>query len=202
MGFAELIGGATVLGLIGGFELVDRSNLSLIAYSARHDPWRSWIGASLAFVLVSAIAVFIGALLLGFLGADHREEVRAGGGAILIAYAVYLWLHLDRAEGPEPAPTGRSTMTGAFLLIFLLELGDTTMILQVILVANFGVAVVFGAGATALVLVAALACFVGSRIGARIPRRTLDRALVIILLIVGAGTIVYAGVSGLAGSIG
>jgi putative Ca2+/H+ antiporter (TMEM165/GDT1 family) len=202
LGSSELLGVATVLALIGGFELVDRSNLSLIAYASRHDPLGSWIGASLAFASVSAIAVGVGALLLGLLGAGHLAEIRTGGGAILIAYALYLLVHLDRVEGPEPSPGAHSAIAGAFLLIFLLELGDTTMILQVILVANFGVAVVFGAGALALILIAALGCFVGSRIGARVSRRTLDRAIVIILLIVGAGTVVYAWVPGLAGPLG
>ncbi|MHB1434615.1 MAG: TMEM165/GDT1 family protein [Thermoplasmata archaeon] len=202
MGLAELIGVATVFALIGGFELVDRSNLSLIAYSSRHDPLGSWIGASLAFVAVSAIAVSVGALLLGILGVGRLGDVRAGGGAILIAYALYLWFHLDEVEGKAPAPSSRSTILGAFLLIFLLELGDTTMILQIILVANFGVAVVFGAGASALVLVAALGCFVGSRFGSHLSRRTLDRAIVAILLIVGAGTVVYGLAPGLVGPFG
>lgn len=202
MGPTDLLGAATVLALIGGFELVDRSNLSLIAYASRHDPLGSWIGASLAFVSVSAIAVSVGALLLGLLGAGHLSQIRAVGGAILIAYALYLWFHLDRVEGKEPTPAARSTIVGAFLMVFLLELGDTTMILQVILVANFGVAVVFGAGATALVLVAALGCFVGSRIGSRLSRRTLDRAIVVILLIVGIGTVVYGLAPGFTGPLG
>jgi len=202
LGSAGLLGIATVLALIGGFELVDRSNLSLIAYASRHDPWDSWIGASLAFVSVSAIAVSVGALLIGVLGPGRLGEVRAGGGAILIAYALYLWRHLDRVEGPAPAPGARSALVGAFLLVFLLELGDTTMILQIILVANFGVAIVFGAGATALVLVAALGCFLGSRIGLRVSRHALDRAIVAILMIVGAGTVLYGLAPGLFGAIG
>jgi putative Ca2+/H+ antiporter (TMEM165/GDT1 family) len=202
MGPSDVVAFFTVLTLVGGFEIVDRSNLSLIAFSSRHNALRSWIGAAAAFVSVSAIAVTAGAVLLHSLGPGHIGEIRAAGGLVLIGYAIYLLFHIDRVEGSEPPRSAATPILGAFLLIFFLELGDTTMILEVILVANFGIVIVFAGGAIALALVAALGCFVGSRIGPRISKRRMDRLVVAILMAVGVLTVLYGLAPGLWGPLG
>jgi uncharacterized membrane protein YfcA len=48
------------------------------------------------------------------------------------------------------------------------------------------------AAALALLTVAAVACLIGSRLGARIEPKHLDRIVIIILTIVGIVTILYA----------
>jgi Ca2+/H+ antiporter, TMEM165/GDT1 family len=180
---------AVVVGVIGGIELLDRTFFSLIAFASKHPPFPSWAGAASAFLGTSALSVVIGGTLES---AFHRELVwvRVGGGVILLAYATYLYLV---PEKDRPSPSGRTAFAGAFLLIFLLELGDTTMIFTIIFAVEFGdLVVVFAAAALALASIAALACLLGSRLGARVEPRLLERVVVVILAVAGALTILIA----------
>lgn len=180
---------AFVFAFIGGIELLDRTSFALIAFSSKHPPLPSWAGAALAFVFTSAIAVIVG----GTLETTFHQElvwVRVGGGVVLLAYAGYLALVPEHERQP---PGGRSTFATAFILIFLLELGDTTMIFTILFAVEFGtLLVVFVAAALALSSVAAFSSTLGSRLGARVEPRLLERVVVIILTVAGVLTILYA----------
>ncbi|MFZ0829617.1 MAG: TMEM165/GDT1 family protein [Thermoplasmata archaeon] len=187
-----------VFAFIGGLELVDRTSFALIAFSSKHPALPSWAGAATAFVATSTIAVVVGGSLED---AFHRELfwVRVGGGIVLLAYASFLLLVPEHDRQP---PTGRSAFAGAFLLIFLLELGDTTMIFTILFAVEFGnLIVVFAAAALALASVAAFASFLGSRLGVRVEPRALERLVIVILVIAGVLTILYALDPGLFGGI-
>ena len=178
-----------VFAVIGGTELVDRTNFALIGLAARHHPVQVWIGAAAAFVLTTALAIAIGAALLAVLG-GHVVYLRLGGGVFLLAYAGYL---LVVPESDRRPPTGRSILTTTFLLIMLLEIGDTTMIFTIVFVSTMPNALVVGvAAALALCAVAGSASLIGSRLGARVEPAKLDRVVVVVLLVVGVLTIVYA----------
>ncbi len=187
-----------VFAVIGGLELLDRTCFALIAYSARHPALQAWAGAAAAFLGTTAIAVVVGGT---FETAFHRELVwvRVGGGVVLIAYAAYLLLAHEKDRAP---PSGRSAFAAAFLLIFLLELGDTTMIFTILFAVEFGnLPVVFAAAALALACVAAFAALLGSRLGARVEPRLLERLVVVILVAAGILTILYALDPGLFGGV-
>src|SRR5579859_1728783 len=180
---------AFVFAFIGGLELLDRTSFALIAFSSKHPAFQTWAGAALAFLGTTAISVAVGGTLES---AFHQQLmwVRVAGGIVLLAYAAYLLFVPEQDRQP---PTGRSAFATVFILIFLLELGDTTMIFTILFAVEFGnLAVVFAAAALALAAVAAFACFVGSRLGARVERRILERLVVAILTISGALTILYA----------
>ena len=178
-----------VFPFIAGLELLDRTNFSLIAYSSKHPAFPSWVGAAAAFLVTTTIAVVVGGSLEA---AFHRELtwVRVGGGLVLLGYAAYLVLVPEKDRQP---PTGRSTIAAAFLLIFLLELGDTTMIFTILFAVEFGnLLLVFAAAALALASVAAFGAYLGSRLGARVEPRVLERVVVVILAVAGVLTILYA----------
>jgi putative Ca2+/H+ antiporter (TMEM165/GDT1 family) len=178
-----------IYAVIGGLELTDRTNFALIGFAARHPPLPTWAGAAAAFVATSALAVAIGAALVGVL---HNEilYLRLGGGLLLLGYAGYLWW---TPEEERKVPGARSAAVAAFILIFLLELGDTTMIfLATFVFLTPDPLLVFAAGALALSTVAASASVIGSKLGARVEPRVLDRVVVGILLVVGVVTILYA----------
>jgi putative Ca2+/H+ antiporter (TMEM165/GDT1 family) len=178
-----------VFAVVGGFELLDRTNFALIGLAAKNPPLAVWAGAAAAFVATSALAVAIGAALLALLG-GNVFWLRLGGGALLLGYAGYLLLVPETDRRP---PTGRSAWTTAFLLIFLLELGDTTMILTIIFAGSFELPViVFAAAALALSLVAASAALIGSQLGPRVEPVVLERVVIGILSIVGVFTILWA----------
>jgi putative Ca2+/H+ antiporter (TMEM165/GDT1 family) len=180
---------AFVFAFIGGLELLDRTSFALIAFSSKHPPFETWAGAAGAFLVSTAVAVAVGGSLDSLF---HQQLmwVRVGGGVVLLAYAAYLLLVPE--EDREP-PTGRSAFTAAFLLIFLLELGDTTMIFTILFTVEFGnLLVVFLAAALALVCVAGFSCLLGSRLGARVEPRVLEKMVVVILVAAGILTILFA----------
>lgn len=184
--------------VIGGLELLDRTSFALLAFASKHPPFLSWAGAATAFLGTSAIAVAVGGSLEA---AFHRELVwvRVGGGLVLLAYAAYLYWVPEQDREP---PTGRSAFVAALVLIFLLELGDTTMIFTIVFAVEFGhLLVVFAAAALALASVAAFASYLGSRLGARVEPRLLERLVVAILAVAGVVTILYALAPGLFGGI-
>ena len=184
-----LYGALVVFWGIGGLELVDRTIFSLIALASGQSPIRTWAGGALGFALSTVIAVTIGALFVALVGPNGISYLRIGGGAFLIAYALWLLLREEKSE-PSVRALG-SAIASAFLLTILLELGDTTMILEIAFVPTYGWLVVLVAGALALMAVAALAAFLGGRLGARVEPATLNRVVVAVLLIVGAVTILY-----------
>lgn len=180
---------ATVFVVIGGFELADRTNFALIGLAAREPPRSVWVGAASAFVVTTVLSVAIGAALLELLGGQVLY-LRLGGGVLLLAYAAYLAVVPEKRETVRAA---RSAGLTAFVLILLLELGDTTMILTMNFVFSLRDVVLVGVAAgLALVTVAASACFIGSRLGTRIDPRRLERWVIVVLAVVGVATIVYA----------
>lgn len=176
--------------VVGGFELFDRTSFATMALASRHQPLGTWAGAALAFVGSSAIAVSVGAALVALLGPGRIGVVRVAAGSCLIVYA--LWLAY---RGPEEvsavSTSARTAFAAAFATVFLLELGDTTMFIEILFVTDWGWLVVFAAGALALILVAAWAAWLGNRLGTRVEPVLLHRIVVGILLAVGALTIAY-----------
>lgn len=179
----------TVFAVIAGFEFGDRTNFALIGLAAREPPWPVWTGAAAAFAATTVLSVAIGTALLTALG-GQLEYLRLAGGVLLLGYAAYLFLH---GEAEEKPPTGRSAGVTAFLMIFLLELGDTTMILTMNFVFSVANPLLVGVAAAAgLMLVAATACVIGSRLGARVEPRQMHQLVIVILSIVGVVTVLYA----------
>ena len=178
-----------VFAVIGGLEFLDRTNFALIGLAAKQEPTSTWAGAASAFVATTLLAVVIGTALLAALG-GHIVYLRLGGGVFLLGYAAYLVVVPEADRRP---PAGRSAFATAFLLIFLLEIGDTTMIFTILFVSTTQNPVLVAvAAASALIGVAATASLIGSRLGARVEPKALERVVVAILVVAGVVTIVYA----------
>jgi len=186
-----LTGFAVVFVVIAVLEVFDRTSFALIALAARSHPFRTWVGGAGAFVVTSAISVTIGSALSDLLGPSRIGLLRVAGGLFLIGYALWLYFHPEADDPNRPPRTPHSAMVAAFVTIFLLELGDTTMIFQIVFVTDFGWLIVLTAGALALALVAAWNCYLGAHLGARLEPRLLHKVVVSVLLIVGAVTIAY-----------
>jgi putative Ca2+/H+ antiporter (TMEM165/GDT1 family) len=181
---------AFVFAVIGGLELLDRTNFALIGLAAKNPPRSVWAGAACAFLVTTALAVVIGAALVAAIGTKNVTYLRLGGGVVLLAYAAYLVLIPESERRP---PEGRSAFATAFVLILLLEIADTTMIYTILFVAIIGNALLVGvAAAAALVAVAASAAVIGSRLGARVEPKLLERLVIGILVLAGILTILYA----------
>jgi putative Ca2+/H+ antiporter (TMEM165/GDT1 family) len=188
--FSFVGGFLIVFAVVAGFELFDRTSFATMALASRHHPFPTWAGAALAFVGSSAIAVTVGAALVALLGPERIGLVRVAAGSCLILYALYL-AYRGPESVAEDAPTARTAFIAAFATVFLLELGDTTMIVEILFVTDWGWLIVFVAGALALTAVAAWAAWLGDRLGARVEPLRLHRIVVGILLAVGSLTIAY-----------
>jgi putative Ca2+/H+ antiporter (TMEM165/GDT1 family) len=186
-----LYGLLVVFAVIGGLELVDRTSFALVALAARSHAGPTWAGGALAFVLTTGIAVLAGTALSAALGPGHIVWLRVGGGSFLIGYA--LWSYFRGADEEIRAEEqGRSSaFLAAFLTIFLLELGDTTQIFEIVFVTDYGWLVVLLGGALALVCVAAWDVMIGRYLGARIRPERLRAIVTVVMVVVGALTIVY-----------
>lgn len=181
---------AVVCATIAGAEFLDRTNFALLSLAAREPPLPVWIGAAGAFLATTGLSVVVGELAITFLDPEIWI-VRLAGGLLLLGYAAYLVL--GAPEAPGAARAGRSALTTAFLMIFLLELGDTTMILTITFAAAYGNALLVGAAAAlGLLFVAATACLLGPRVGARVEPRVLTRGVAVVLAVVGTLTLLYA----------
>jgi len=179
-----------VFAVVGGFELFDRTSFATMALASRGRAVPTWAGAALAFVGSSALAVSVGAALVALLGPGRIGLIRVAAGVCLIGYA--LWLAYRGPEEVSAAPaSARTAFLAAFATVFALEMGDTTMIVEILFVTDWGWLVVLLAGALALVCVAAWATWLGNRLGARVEPMLLHRVVVAVLLAVGALTIAY-----------
>ena len=185
-----LYGFAVVLAVVGGLELVDRTSFALIGLSARLRPLGAWLGGASAFVATTVLAVVVGSALEGVLGPSRLGALRFAGGVFLIGYAA--WTLLGPAENePATRPDLRGAFVAAFVTIFLLELGDTTMIFEVVFVPTFGWATVLAGGAIGLVTVAAWDVWLGGRLGVRLSPAMVRKVVAAILFVVGVLTALY-----------
>jgi putative Ca2+/H+ antiporter (TMEM165/GDT1 family) len=182
---------AIVLGVIGGLELFDRTSFALIGLATRARPLPTWAGGAVAFCATTAAAVVAGAALESVLGPAHVAWLRVGGGAFLVAYAAWIYLRGGDEDPVERERDVASAFLAAFLTIFALELGDTTMIFEVVFVADYGWLVVLLGGSVALVSVAAWDVALGHRLGTRVSPERLRLIVSALMLAVGVATIVY-----------
>jgi putative Ca2+/H+ antiporter (TMEM165/GDT1 family) len=190
MAAATLVGVVTVLAVIGGLETVDRTSFALIGIAARARPLGAWAGGAAAFTLTTVLAVVAGTALVGVLGPSRVDLLRVAGGLFLIGYAG--WTLLGPAEA---APTVHASLRGAFAAAFgtilLLELGDTTMIFEIVFVPTFGWLAVLLGGCAGLVSVAAWDVWLGSRLGIRLRPETTRVVVAGVLVAVGVLTVLY-----------
>ncbi len=190
-GLGAVTGFLVVFAVIGGLELFDRTSFATIALATRAHARGTWGGAAAAFVATSALSVTVGVALVTALGPDRIGLVRVAGGIFLLGYAGWLYFHPEEEESPHLREDLRSAFVAAFVTIFLLELGDTTMIFMILFVPVWGGLLVLVAGALSLVLVAAWNVLLGQRLGRRLSPRLLHRIVLVVLTVVGVLTILY-----------
>lgn len=177
--------------VIGGLEFFDRTAFALIALASRAHAFASWAGAAVAFVVTTALSVSVGAALVDAIGPSRLGLIRVAGGVFLLGYAGWVYFHPGLEESPHLREDVRSALTTAFLTIFLLEMGDVTMIFEIVFVTDWGWFTVLIGGAAALVTIAAWNVHLGRVIGARVAPRLLNRIVVLVLSVVGVFTIAY-----------
>jgi putative Ca2+/H+ antiporter (TMEM165/GDT1 family) len=183
-------GFVTVLAVIGGLELIDRTSFALIGIAARARPLGAFLGGAGAFVVTTVLAVAVGTALQGLLGPSRLGWLRFAGGVFLIGYAGWI-LFGPHEDESGVRPDFRGAFAAAFATILLLELGDTTMVFEVVFVPTFGWLAVLVGGTLGLVTVAAWDVWLGTRIGIRLSPATVRKVVAGILFVVGVLTALY-----------
>jgi len=171
-------------GVIFVAELPDKTMIATIVLSSRYRPLPVWIGAALAMVVNSAVAVLAGRLLELL---PHRW-VEAMVAALFAGGSLYLLLVKEEVETrvgekeAEKARAGHRVALGAFVVIVLAELGDLTQILTANLVARYHSPLsVFVGSAAALVTVMGVGVIGGRALLRVLPLATIRRVAGVIL---------------------
>ncbi len=150
------LGGAFALTFLA--ELGDKTQLALVALSSRSPPRRVLAGAIAAFLLLTALAVTVGAALARYVPAT---ALAVAAGLLFLVFAV---LALRKgSDGEETSP--RAGFLGAFLAIAVGEMGDKTQLTLAALASNQEPWAVGVGGFAALALSSLFAVLLGSRLG-------------------------------------
>ena len=181
---------ATVLGVIFIAELPDKTAVATLVLATRYRAWPVFTGTALALVLQSLIAVAAG----GLLALLPARPVHVAAGLLFVVSAVFMW---RAAAGPDeevdvgdtpPTHSFKAAFVKSFVVVFLAELGDLTQLGTAALAARFRAPLtVFTSSAAALVAVAAIAVFLGNRLGRWINPHVVGRIAAVIFGLLGAG---------------
>jgi putative Ca2+/H+ antiporter (TMEM165/GDT1 family) len=175
-------------------ELPDKSTLSSLALATRKPPLWVWLGAAVAFLLQTALAVAAGSLL----ALVPPGVVRLVSGLCFLVFAVLMWRRRAEPSPTEVAAARRVEGEGAFwrvvgesaALVFAAEFGDLTQFAIAALEARLHQPLAVGAAAwLGLVAAAFLAVAVGGRLGTLASPGRVQRAAAVVFGAVGVGVL-------------
>lgn len=156
-----------IFGLVFLNELGDKTQIAAgtSTLANRRQTTTIFISSSLALMLVAGITVFAA----GFIPKAWQPALTIVGGCLLVIYGIYLF---SQAAEPEIADNevkkknGASLFFSQFIVVFLAELGDKTMIatLAAALQNPADRTLVFVASASALIAVTGLTVFIVTKI--------------------------------------
>ncbi len=190
--------GMVVFGVIFMAELPDKTAIASVVLATRHKPLPVFLGAALALVLQSFIAVAAGSLF----SLLPPRPVHVGAGILFIVSGLLMGLRHEPEKPPvsdevnrSPPSSGPSfgrALVGAFGIVFVAEWGDLTQLATAGFAARERApVVVFAAATLAMWAVTALAVGVGHRAAQWLHPDILQRLAA--ALFVGVGVALIAG---------
>ncbi|RLJ21368.1 UPF0016 domain-containing protein [bacterium endosymbiont of Escarpia laminata] len=159
--------------LIALAEIGDKSQLVCMTLATRHRHWPVLLGATLAFLVLNALAVLFGAGIAAWV----PERVLAGVVAVMFGvFGIHTLLHKDEEESDEVEERpGHGIFYTTLLLILVAEFGDKTQIAVAGLAGSMAPWPVWLGATAALILVTALGVWAGRTLLQRMPLRWLHR---------------------------
>jgi len=158
-------------------ELPDKTALAALILSTKYRARDVIIGAWLAFLVQTIVAVIAGS----FLTLLPAEPIRIASGVGFLVFAVLALKRNEEADEKEEAASvaqaksQRPVWLISFLVIFAAEWGDLTQLATAALVAQSGHALSVGIGAVlALWAVTVVAAYSGSQLGKVLKPRLLN----------------------------
>ncbi|MDQ3475114.1 MAG: TMEM165/GDT1 family protein [Actinomycetota bacterium] len=187
----------TAFVLVAPVELPDKTMFATLMLASRFRPLPVLTGVGAAFALQTAIAVAAGSLL----SLLPREWVALGVAVLFAVGAVVLWRSAGEAvatgvagEAGEAGVAGEGAKQtqdkdwaawrialASFGITFLAEWGDLSQLATAGLAARYDAPLsVFVGAFAALLLIASLAVFVGSKLVTRLPLRLVRRTAAVL----------------------
>ena len=153
--------------LIALAEIGDKSQLVCMTLAARHRHWPVLLGASVAFLVLNALAVIFGAGVATWV----PERVTAGIVAVLFgAFGIHAIRRQDDEVSDDITESpGHGIFFSTLLLIFVAEFGDKTQIAVAGLAGTLSPLPVWVGASAALILVSALGVWAGRTLLQRSP---------------------------------
>jgi len=158
----------TTFSLIALAEFGDKTQLAVIALSARYDRVKVFIGVILAFALVTALGVLVGDVLHAFT-LEYRDAIRILAGLLFLAFGILTLSSKESCKTEEATPIG-NPLPSTFSMIALAEMGDKTQLSAITLVAKYDSPYLVFAGALlALGLISLMGIFLGKKLCEIVP---------------------------------
>jgi len=172
----------TAFGLTFIAEMGDKTQVAILTLAARFGWLPVFLGAALAFVVLDALAVTVGAILGAYIPADVIRYLSA---AVFIIFGLFSFRPIK--EEDEAAPQGtRKPFITAFLYIALMELGDKTQLSLVALTSRFKMPFwVFLGGTLALLLTSFIGAIIGKWLSNIIPVKWIRWASGVVFIVFG-----------------
>lgn len=149
-------------------ELGDKTQITVVALSMRGRPWDVFIGALAAFMIIDGASIALGGILARIIPSLWLNL----GSGILFLLLGLLCLILDEGEGLQT--NQKCTVAFAFSAILLMELGDKTQLVSMILSARYSNPLMVYVGViSASIILTGCAVFIGRNIIRLIPKRYL-----------------------------
>jgi len=168
--------------LVAVAELGDKTQIAVITLSSRFKSLSVFLGAMLAFLLVTGIAVAFGDVLTIILPAFWIRIVAA---AIFLIFGVYTVFSKQNDTQVEKRKT-RNAVFSSFSLITLMELGDKTQFAVIALSAEYKLPLLVYLGVMmAFVLITAIGVTVGTALTRVVPLKHIRLGSGIVFIIFG-----------------
>jgi putative Ca2+/H+ antiporter (TMEM165/GDT1 family) len=156
----------TTFSLIALAEFGDKTQLAVIALSARYDRVKVFMGVILAFALVTALGVLVGNMLFTYI---PQSVIRILAGLLFLAFGILTLLSKENCETDGATPLGNPLLS-TFSMIALAEMGDKTQLSAVTLVAKYDSPYLVFAGAVlALGFISLLGILAGKKLCEIVP---------------------------------
>lgn len=176
----------STFGILFLAELPDKTALSSLMLGARHGARPVIIGAWLAMIAQTIIAVLAG----GVLNLLPAEPIRIASGAAFLLFAIYVLVRKEEGdlskEEKQEIRRGRPVWLASFIVLFGTEWGDLSQLATAGIVAHQGHPLSVGIGAAlGLCTVVTLAAVLGSRMNKFIPTKQLKIVSAILFALMG-----------------
>ena len=167
---------------VGLAEMGDKTQLSVLLLSSRTREYAQLLaGIMLAFLLADGFAILVGSWVTNVIPV---HLVKLVSGAVFILFGVMI-LRGEKEEEEEGSLSPRSAFVSGFSMIFLSEWGDKTQIASALFATEYDPRLVFVGVMTALLILSAMAIYLGKFLAGRIDRKRITRIAGVVFLLIG-----------------